>query len=546
MKRIFTLLTVLLTVLGMNARPVFAASNTDQAELKITNIEGNPTVTLYKIGEGVYNATNDSFIRFDYASGVKLTETGPTAEEITNIANGILDNTIQAKASKVLQVTNGTATYRATGAGVYIAILTGATDGRSFNPILLAASYNGEGKLTGGSVDSKAKYLYGQTSVAKSTLPSIDKTVSGVTADADKNSASLGQVLTYSLNVTLPSYPTQAKNKTIFISDTMSEGLTFDYASLTISWNGQTLIADTTGQFKTQGDILIAKAVKVGNGFNLAFVYDNLNEIAPVVTYKGIINDKAVVGGTGNANKAEFFYARNPNSGNTYEDPNNKPNPQNDNTIVNKEDSETVYTYQIAFKKVDSITKAPLAGAVFGIYSDAETKQLVDIVTTNADGYAISTKVGKGTYYLKEITAPTGYSLNTNVYTAEASWTSATTTASASSTRSEYTSVVGEAKDSTQVGWLKHNVFYKLDNKPEGTDVQAAYLKATTTTAQNTTVTTTNPTAGAGTVSIADVPNTKLGELPSTGGMGTYLFTFIGVLVLTVGLGLYFTKNKKA
>nr|WP_269089582.1 LPXTG cell wall anchor domain-containing protein [Streptococcus suis] len=45
---------------------------------------------------------------------------------------------------------------------------------------------------------------------------------------------------------------------------------------------------------------------------------------------------------------------------------------------------------------------------------------------------------------------------------------------------------------------------------------------------------------------MADVPNTKLGELPSTGGMGTYLFTFIGVLVLTVGLGLYFTKNKKA
>ncbi|HFI0357855.1 TPA: SpaA isopeptide-forming pilin-related protein [Streptococcus suis] len=545
MKRIFTLLTVLLTVLGMNARPVFAASNTDQAELKITNIEGNPTVTLYKIGEGVYNATNDSFIRFDYASGVKLTETGPTAEEITNIANGILDGTIKAKSTQTVPIIDNTATYTATGAGVYIAILTGATDGRSFNPILLAASYNGEGKLTGGSVDSKAKYLYGQTSVAKSTLPSIDKTVSGVTADADKNSASLGQVLTYSLNVTLPSYPTQAKNKTVFISDTMSEGLTFDYASLTISWNGQNLTG-TNGTFTAADGTVIAKSINTTNGFNLAFVYDNLNEIAPVVTYKGIINDKAVVGGTGNTNKAEFFYARNPNSGNTYENPNNKPNPQNDNTIANKEDSETVYTYQIAFKKVDSITKAPLASAVFGIYSDAETKQLVDIVTTNADGYAISTKVGKGTYYLKEITAPTGYSLNTNVYTAEASWTSATTTSSASSTRSEYTSVVGEAKDSTQVGWLKNNVFYKLDNRPEGTDVQAAYLKATTTTAQNTTVTTTNPTAGAGTVSIADVPNTKLGELPSTGGMGTYLFTFIGVLVLTVGLGLYFTKNKKA
>ncbi len=38
MKRIFTLLTVLLTVLGMNARPVFVASNTDQAELKLPTL----------------------------------------------------------------------------------------------------------------------------------------------------------------------------------------------------------------------------------------------------------------------------------------------------------------------------------------------------------------------------------------------------------------------------------------------------------------------------------------------------------------------------
>ncbi len=130
----------------------------------------------------------------------------------------------------------------------------------------------------------------------------------------------------------------------------MSEGLTFDYASLTISWNGQNLTG-TNGTFTAADGTVIAKSINTTNGFNLAFVYDNLNEIAPVVTYKGIINDKAVVGGTGNTNKAEFFYARNPNSGNTYEDPNNKPNPQNDNTIANKEDSETVYTYQIAFKK---------------------------------------------------------------------------------------------------------------------------------------------------------------------------------------------------
>ena len=43
-----------------------------------------------------------------------------------------------------------------------------------------------------------------------------------------------------------------------------------------------------------------------------------------------------------------------------------------------------------------------------------------------------------------------------------------------------------------------------------------------------------------------DIPNTKLGELPSTGGIGTLLFTMIGVVVMAAAAGIYVLKHKKS
>lgn len=59
-----------------------------------------------------------------------------------------------------------------------------------------------------------------------------------------------------------------------------------------------------------------------------------------------------------------------------------------------------------------------VANAVYGLYSDAACASLYDKLTTNADGkgtFAKSVDVGK-TYYIKEITAPTGYELDDTVY----------------------------------------------------------------------------------------------------------------------------------
>ena len=39
--------------------------------------------------------------------------------------------------------------------------------------------------------------------------------------------------------------------------------------------------------------------------------------------------------------------------------------------------------------------------------------------------------------------------------------------------------------------------------------------------------------------------DTKLGSLPSTGGMGTYLFTIIGVVVMAGAAGAFFMSRRR-
>ena len=46
-------------------------------------------------------------------------------------------------------------------------------------------------------------------------------------------------------------------------------------------------------------------------------------------------------------------------------------------------------------------------------------------------------------------------------------------------------------------------------------------------------------------VDAGEFVNTKLSALPSTGGMGTYLFTIIGVVVMAGAAGAFFISRRK-
>ena len=533
----------------------------DRATVKITGITGTPTVTLYQIAEVVYGSGNVEFVDYKWAEGANFTKKEtPTAEEI----NGIAQKLIGAVTPAIEPISEDTTsnvgdTYsKEVEAGVYIAVITGATDGKIYNPILLTATYSDDGQLYAGEVGSGDNYLFGSTAVAKSSSPDVEKEITGgVTVDATNdtiNTASVGDVVDYEVTPTVPTYPSNAKNKTFFISDRLSAGLTFEYDSLTVTVNGTALTRSEDGNTFSYADgTVVAKAVAKGNGFNLNFDYDKLvygngSVYAPVITYSGVINDNAVVGDDGNNNKVIYYYG-DPNTGTTWKPVDDEPD---EATGVNKkEDEETVYTYQLAFLKTGEDTDNdgnpnPLAGAKFGIYKDADCTQLIDVVTTNGNGYAVSANVESGIYYVKELVAPTGYSLNDKVYAITADWTTATTTSNATETERTYTETK-PSDDALQVGWIKDDTFYSFDEVGSNTNgYAAAYLKSEKKTESSESTFVENPDKVGGTALMKDaIPNTQLSKLPSTGGIGTTIFTIGGCAIMIAAAALFFAGRRK-
>lgn len=67
--------------------------------------------------------------------------------------------------------------------------------------------------------------------------------------------------------------------------------------------------------------------------------------------------------------------------------------------------------------KKDEATGVELEGAEYGIYNNKACSDLVEKITTNKDGYALSSALKPGTYYVKERNAPNKYVISDTVHT---------------------------------------------------------------------------------------------------------------------------------
>ena len=302
--------------------------------------------------------------------------------------------------------------------GIYYAKATAWPDGvqRKSNTVVVPR-YNGETwEFSDASIDlsTNGKAVSGDIFV--------DKGFDTVEDKAPKFKGQ-GQKVTYTLEATVVGSIDQ-KAKKYVIYDKMSKGLTYnkdakvyyldDEGNAGNAVNAQFDVdftktnAKLTDEYKDGTYITVTAKPETLNGTNSTEFYA-AKKVR--VVYTATVNNEAVVGNPGNPNTDGLEYKNAADQSDDVKGP----------TVI-------VYTYNIEVEKVDASNgNAPLAGAIFGLYSDSNaTTEIASgtsvisgnkaIVTFKADNDANAIRLAPGKYYVKEKEAPEGYNLNTTIY----------------------------------------------------------------------------------------------------------------------------------
>ena len=266
-------------------------------------------------------------------------------------------------------------------------------------------------------------------SVKKEVFDNFDNQDGTSTGDFGSSADhAINEKFQFKLTATLPASTDHAYDYydkyTVCFKDTLSEGITYDGPdSVVINSNGHTYdITNDTSKY-TITESQNSFVVKIPDVKTCAEGLD-LNDGATItVTYTAHLNDKAYVntrsGSTENKNSVQLQYSNNPRPGEYW------------GTTPKSE--VYVYTYQLNnTKRAEKEDGTPLPGAGFRLYSNEACHDEDEIkLKMNDDGtYSrdfstegkgvemISGQDGQfnvkgldaGTYYLKEITPPDGYS----------------------------------------------------------------------------------------------------------------------------------------
>ena len=328
----------------------------------------------------------------------------------------------------------------------------------------------------------------------KGQAPSITKT-------ADAETVEIGQVVTYTITGTIPD--TTGYDTYVYkIKDTLTDGLDF------VNANGEAPV-DTNYSVSVQiGEGQATQQTAVLSGDNSRTMTLDLSEWVRnnhaskgqefTVTYYAKVNENAVVT---EQNSAELEYGN---------------DPQNTTTTTPSEAKTPTYPLQI-HKLIKGQTSSYLAGATFRIYG------------TEKDA--------------KANTNPIGVKGSNGSYTVD-------------KTSQEYDMV--SIGDGTTVGTdmnlklngLKAGTYWLVETEaPDGYNGVTAPIKITITKSNDTEVNNWTISKGDDVVEdkIIDIENSTGTILPGTGGMGTVLFTVVGVvLALLIGASFVISRRKRA
>lgn len=339
-------------------------------------------------------------------------------------------------------------------------------------------------------------WVYDVTAKPKNEEVGIDKKIVENGTNKDKDTVAVGDTINYEITSISPKYTKEYfqfggadQDPTYNIHDILSDGLTLNENTIKVTVDGTELKPTTDYSLTTEA-----------HKFDIAFTVDFLRKeeykgATVKVNYSVTVNENAVVGTDGNTNDVSLDYSRKP------DDP---------TTGVPGKTTPKVYTYGLKVYKKDSNGEA-LTGAKFKLYKvkdkgtkNEQKKQIKNLAGMDTNGVMIAKKaedngemkdtnefifsgLDVGDYELEEVESPKGYTLLTDT--------------------------------------IKFSIG---DTQPDGKLDSATGAEIETNTGY----------------AKINVTNKKGFNLPSTGGMGTYIFT-IGGLVVMAGAVLLLVSSKK-
>lgn len=450
------------------------------------------------------------------------------------MANAIRKGDISTQAAKTGTSSSDSLQLTDLDMGAYLILLEGGT--KIYEPVFVSivptwnegsSSWELNNLSQSATVKSQAltltKTVYDKDNLT--TPLTEDEYQAGIAGTSKYAQVSIGDTVTYMLVANVPDYPANATATGYQISDDLPSGMTLNNASVqvygmatgSLNTEAGTLLTAGTGEAYT---LTTTDATRPGTGttsvdFNLEFDYSKIKNYDKIrVVYTATANSNIYVVGqnsntTGNQNTAYLDY-------------NNNPYEVTPISWKNAEDTATVYTYGIKVNKVDDEGQA-LSGAKFTLSANANGDTPIEFVGSNgtyckatsdetgvteievdSNGLLTLSGLDAGTYYLTETKAPGGY----NKLSAP---------------------ILVEIKD------LKNGI---ADAEPKGPNGKPEYTPANRAETE----------ATDGYVPLT-VVNSKGFTLPSTGGMGTVLFTAIGIVLMGGGLVLlllYLRRRNRA
>lgn len=492
-KKLATLLFTIILVLGLLPMSAFAAQRDvvegSTASITVRNAVENDVLAAYKVVDITYNAAKNTLSHkwnslFDdyFSQKNSITNSANRAYTVDEFAaikdsaelktllaglpNYIATNKSISPVDTQTVDADGTATFANLAMGEYFIRPTSTT---SVYQLMLQKL---EPTVSGG------KYVIDDlTFGAKREEVSVDKA-------ANKTSVTKKEKVTYTITVDIPTYASQAVDKSFYVSDLLPNGLTIDPASIKVQIDGTDVdtaayTLDTTAVAEYTFKLSVSAEQYTDN-------WSANGGKQLVITYTATLNNNDTTAvNVKQTNTVTFDYSN---------------YPYVENSHNQKTDTVDVTTFAIKIDKyVKNDEDAKLANAKFDLYRTA----------TQAE-------VNAGSAVKIPHTTVNGIKLESDLVT-DANGTATFAKYEANGTNYDYYLVETRAPSDYNI----------LDNavKVNFTDTQV------------------EATAGVYTVK---VPNSSGIKLPITGGTGTVIFTIIGIALMVGAVVLFVVSRKKA